>query len=93
MSYFKKMEQDFQRNYSLYIPLSIILQSCVGSVAVMYILQNSNATYFPFIPLVLYVSVTMFFNATVLAQLKTTFVFKMLLLLLVMNIVLAIVSV
>lgn len=90
MNYFKQLEEDFKRNYTLFVPLSIILQSCIGSIAAMYILQSSSPTYFPFIQLVLCVSITMFFNATVLAQLKPGLIFKMLLLSLVINVILTI---
>lgn len=42
-TFIKKLEDEFSHNYYMYIPLTIILQSCVGSIAAMFILyQGTN---------------------------------------------------
>jgi len=84
MNYYTKYLSDFQNRYSLYIPLFIIFQSCLGSVAAMYILMNSTKT-FHFFELILCVSVCMIYNSSVLAQVKSKWVFNLLILSVIVN--------
>lgn len=88
MKLYNNLLLDFKTNYMLYIPLSIILQSCIGSAAVLYVLQNSTKDAFPFFQLTLCVIVTMAYNASVLAQLNYKLVFNLLLFSLLTNILL-----
>lgn len=83
---------DFKENFLSYIPLSIILQSCVGSVAAMYILMKADINDFPFFQLGICVIVSMAYNASIMAQLSRKIVFNLLILSLVVNILLVIVN-
>lgn len=89
---YKQYLSDFKSMYLAYIPLGIILQSCIGSVAAMYILINNDYSFFSYFQLTLCVIVTMMFNAAVLAQLPKDTSFKLLLLSLVVNIALFIIN-
>lgn len=88
MNYYNKHLSDFKENYILYIPLSIILQSCIGSIAAMYILINSKISEFYLLELTLCVIVSMAYNAAIMAQLKLKWVFNLLILSLIVNIIL-----
>lgn len=68
------------------IPLSIVFQSCFGSVAALYILMNKGS--FMLLQLALCITVTMLYNAAILAQLKPNLVFRLLILSLVLNLLL-----
>ncbi|WP_299890875.1 hypothetical protein [uncultured Lacinutrix sp.] len=92
MKYYNYMLSDFKVNFMIYIPLSIILQSCIGSIAAMYILQTSAVDAFPFFQLTLCVIVSMAYNASVLAQLGYKLVFNMLVLSMLINILLIIIN-
>ncbi len=91
MNFYKVAFTDFKKNYMLYIPLSIILQSCIGSIAAMYILMSSTPNSFPFFQITLCVMVTMLYNASVLAQVNYKYVFNVLILSLLVNILLSII--
>ncbi|WP_353778629.1 hypothetical protein [Winogradskyella sp. 3972H.M.0a.05] len=78
MNYYSKFLQDFKSRYTIYIPLTIILQSCIGSVAAMYILMNSANGTFLFFELTICVVLSMSYNAAVLAQLNYKMVFNLL---------------
>jgi hypothetical protein len=93
MNFYKKHLEDYKSQYMAYIPLSIILQSCIGSVAAMYILINNDFQLHSYIQLTLCVIVTMLFNAAVLAQLKYSTSFNFLLLSLIVNSVLITINV
>jgi len=81
----------FKTEYMLYIPLSIIFQSCLGSIAAMYILEN-HVPSFSFFQLGLCVVVSMLYNASVLAQLNSKLVFNLLLLTITVNTLLLILN-
>ena len=93
MNIYKKYLDDYKSQYMAYIPLSIILQSCIGSVAAMYILMNNDFQLHSYIQLTLCVIVTMLFNAAVLAQLKYKWSFNILLLSLITNSFLIIINI
>ncbi len=84
MKIYNHLFEDFKKNYYAYIPLSIIFQSCLGSVAVFYISQMAISTNF-IIGLSLCTIVCMAYNASVLAQLRYKITFNLLLLSLVVN--------
>lgn len=88
MNFYNKSLKDFNQDYILYIPLSIIFQSCVGSIAAMYILINSKVSEFYLLELSLCVVVTMAYNAAIMAQLKHKLIFNLLILSLVVNVIL-----
>jgi len=83
---------DFKKNFLTYIPLSIILQSCIGSVAAMYILMRASIVDFPFFQLGLCVIVSMAYNASIMAQLHKKIVFNLLIVSLFVNTLLIILN-
>ena len=91
MKLYAKLYQDFQEMYLGYASLAIIASSCLGSVAAMFILMNGHG-FANMIQLFLVVTVCMTFNAAVLAQLKTKFVFNSLIISLIMSTILIIVN-
>jgi hypothetical protein len=92
MNYYNYVLSDFKKRFMVYIPLTIILQSCIGSIAAMYILMSSTPDYFPFFQLTLCVILSMLYNASVLAQMHYKWVFNLLLLSLFTNILLFIIN-
>lgn len=93
MNILNHYRHDFRQNYILYIPLTIILQSCLGSIAAMFILKNSITGSFHFIELTLCVIFAMGYNAVVYAQLKTNFIFNVLIATLLVHVLLIIINV
>ncbi|HLU51420.1 MAG TPA: hypothetical protein VKZ42_04590 [Flavobacteriaceae bacterium] len=79
MRLYKKLRSDFQQMFYLNITLGIIASSCIGSIAAMFVLQSGTGIS-ELIQLVMVVSVAMWYNASVLAQMKPGFVFNSLLL-------------
>ncbi|TYA78431.1 hypothetical protein [Seonamhaeicola marinus] len=92
MKFYSKSLKEFSSNMELYVPLSIIFQSCVGSIAAMYVLMNSKAASF-LLELTLCVSVTMLYNAFIMAQIKKKWIFNLLLVSVLLNIFLIILNV
>lgn len=80
MTLYTKYYNEFQDKYIMYIPLTIILQSCLGGIAAMYILMNGLDTISSLVQLFLCVMLTSLYNAAILAQLKEKWVFNMLIL-------------
>ncbi len=74
----------FKESYLMMVPLTIILQSCIGSLAAMKILMNIDRQG-ALIQLSLCVCVSMMYNAAILAQMKIKIVFILLLLSLFFN--------
>lgn len=92
MTLYTRYYEEFQDKYTMYIPLTIILQSCLGGIAAMYILMNGLDTISSLIQLGLCVIVTSFYNASILAQLKGKWVFNTLIFSLVMSVVFILVN-
>lgn len=92
MTLYTKYYNEFQSKYLMYIPLTIILQSCIGSIAAMYILMNGLDTVSSLVQLFLCVMFCMFYNAAILAQLKGKIVFNMLILSLLFNILFIVIN-
>ena len=92
MTLYTKYYNEFQNRYTMYIPLTIILQSCIGSIAAMYILMTGLDTISSLVQLFLCVILCMFYNAAILAQMKGKLVFNMLILSLLFNIVFIIIN-
>ncbi|HLV15291.1 MAG TPA: hypothetical protein VKY41_08935 [Xanthomarina sp.] len=93
MNILNQYRHDFKKNYILYIPLTIILQSCLGSIAAMFILKNSITGTFHFFELTLCVVFAMGYNAVVYAQLKNNIIFNFLVATLLVEIALIIINV
>ncbi|MFK7749921.1 MAG: hypothetical protein AB8B65_16125 [Kordia sp.] len=92
MTLYTKYYNEFQDKYMMYIPLTIILQSCIGSIAAMYILMSGLDTISSLVQLFLCVIFCMFYNAAILAQLKGKLVFNMLILSLLSNVIFIIIN-
>lgn len=84
---------DFKSSYYIYIPLTIILQSCVGSIAAMYILMNGVVGPSQYFQLTLCVILAMSYNGLVYAQIKAKIVFPVLIASLLVNILLIAINV
>ena len=84
MILYRKFLQDFKKNYMLMVPLTIILQSCLGSIAAMRILMNGN-NYMSFFELTTCVILCMIYNGAILAQMKVKLVSYLLLTSLIVN--------
>ena len=76
--------EEFRTTYFAMIPLSIIFQSCLGSIAAMVVLMNyPSAT--SFVELMACVVICMAYNAAILAQLSVKIVFNLLIATLIIN--------
>jgi len=74
MSFYQKQLLDFERDYFAGATTGILVSSCMGSIAAMLILMTGHGVM-EMIQLGLVVVVCMWYNASVLAQLKAKFVF------------------
>lgn len=87
----KKMQHDFEKDIYMYIPLTIILNSCIGSIAAMTILAQGTSL-FSGVELTLCVSLCMFYNAALLAGLNRKFSFWLLVASLLGNVLLILIT-
>ncbi len=62
----KELQREFEHDYYMYVPLTIILNSCIGSIAAMNILKQGTSLMSG-IELTLCVSLSMGYNAALLA--------------------------
>ncbi|PZD76695.1 hypothetical protein [Mesonia sp. K7] len=85
MNYYQKFYIDFEESFYMYIPLGIILSSCIGSAAAMLALMQGHG-FTEMLQLLIVTVACMGFNSTVLANLKPKVVFHALLLSLLVNI-------
>lgn len=79
MNFYQKQLSDFSRDFYAGTTTGILVSSCLGAVAAMLILMNGHGLS-EMIQLGLIVVVCMWFDASVLAQLKPKFVFNSLIL-------------
>jgi len=91
MKYYKESLDEFKQNYMLYIPLSIIFQSCLGSIATMAILMNVSGNL-QIVELGICVSLTMLYNVSILGRFKTNWVLHILIVSIVVNTVLFLIN-
>jgi len=75
MTIYQKQLSEFKQDFYAGATTGILVSSCLGSVAAMLILMNGH-TAIDMIQLGLVVVVCMWYNASVLAQLKAKFVFN-----------------
>lgn len=80
----KDMEREFTFDYYMYIPLTIILNSCIGSIAAMNILRQ-GANFLSLIELTVCVTLAIGYNASLLAGTNKKFTFRLLLVSLIVN--------
>lgn len=85
MTFYKKQLSEFSRDFIAGSTTGIIVSTCVGSIAAMLILMNGH-TFVHMLQLASVVIVCMWYNASVLAQLKPKFVFNSLIVSLVVSV-------
>lgn len=83
----KDMEREFEYDYYMYIPLTIILNSCIGSIAAMNILRQGT-TWVAAVELTICVTLAIGYNATLLAGANRKFTLRLLMLSLIVNLLL-----
>ncbi|WP_459211910.1 hypothetical protein [Aquimarina rhabdastrellae] len=91
MSIYKKWTEEFKNGVIGYSSIAIIPQSCLGSIAAMFILMNGN-NFAQMIQLFLVVVACMTFNAAVLSQQKPKMIFNLFIISIVTSIVLTIIN-
>jgi hypothetical protein len=75
MKLYQRTLEDFRQSYVGYAALVIIGQSCLGSAAAMYTLQNGTS-FFQMVQLAFIVITCMLVNVSVLSQQTPKFVFN-----------------
>ncbi|MGB3344048.1 MAG: hypothetical protein WBA61_09060 [Aequorivita sp.] len=80
----KDMQREFECDYYMYIPLTIILNSCIGAIAAMNILRQGT-TLLSGIELTLCVALAIGYNATLFVGANRKFTLKFLLVSLIVN--------
>lgn len=84
MNYFNQSLGEFKQNYMLYMPLSIIFQSCLGSIATMAILMNVSGGLQVF-ELAISVCLTMLYNVSILGRFNTKAILNILIVSIIVN--------
>ncbi|MCM4157340.1 hypothetical protein [Gramella sp. AN32] len=79
MTFYQKQLSEFTRDYFAGTTTGILVSSCLGSIAAMLILMNGHAVV-NMIQLGVIVVVCMWYNASVIGQLKPKIVFNSLIL-------------
>lgn len=87
----KEMQREFEFDYYMYVPLTIILNSCIGSIAAMTILMQGTSLLTG-IELTICVSLCMGYNAALLAGANRKLTFWLLAVSLVVNLLLILVT-
>lgn len=75
MTIYQRQLSEFKKDYFVGATTGILVSSCLGSIAAMLILMNGHNVV-DMIQLGLIVVACMWYNASVLAQLKPKFVFN-----------------
>lgn len=91
MNFYSKSLQEFTTDFYAGTTTGILASSCLGSVAAMVILIDGNGIL-NMVELSLVVIVCMWYNASVMAQLKAKFVFNSLIVSLLVSSILIIVN-
>lgn len=87
----KSLQNEFEHDYYMYIPLSIILNSCIGSIAAMTVLAQGTG-FITGVELTLCVSLCMGYNAALLAGSNRKFAFWLLVSSLAANVLLILIT-
>lgn len=87
----KTVQREFENDYFMYIPLTIILNSCIGSIAAMTVLAQGTSLLTG-IELTLCVSLCMGYNAALLAGSNKKIAFWLLAISLVANLLLILIT-
>lgn len=91
MSLYQKTLANYEEGFFGYIPIGVIVQSCIGSVAAMYVLSNGNSIG-QMLQLLLVVATCMVYNGAVLSNQKPRIVFHTLAISIVVNTIVAIIN-
>ncbi len=92
MSFYNHLLADYRERFMMYTALSIIFQSCLGSIAAMLIMSN-NHHLFGVIELSFCVIVTMLYNTSLMANFKKETAFKLLVISLLVNTILILINI
>lgn len=92
MEFYKKLLRDFKQLFLGYETLVIIPQSCLGGAAAALILFNGGHGPWQFIELFLAVAVAMWYNTTVLANMKPKLIFNSLLVSIAVSVILIVIN-
>ncbi|WP_310993244.1 hypothetical protein [Aequorivita marina] len=87
----KSLQQEFEHDYYMYVPLTIILNSCIGSVAAMTVLAQGTSLLSG-IELTICVSLCMGYNAALLAGSNRKLAFWLLIVSLIANLLLILIT-
>jgi hypothetical protein len=87
---YHKSFEHFRTNYLQLIPLTIILQTCIASIAVLYLLKQPPTTGI-MVQLAIGIYAASFYNGAIIAQLPVKTVYNLLLASNLINILLIIV--
>ncbi len=87
----KSLQKEFENDYYMYIPLTIILNSCIGSIAAMTVLAQGTGIISG-IELTICVSLCMGYNAALLAGSNKKIAFWLLAVSLVANLLLILIT-
>ncbi len=89
--FIKSLQHEFEAEFYMYIPLTIIVNSCLGSIAAMTILAQGTSLLSG-IELTICVSLCMGYNAALLAGSNKKFAFWLLAVSLMANLLLIIIT-
>ena len=87
----KSLQDEFEKDYYMYVPLTIILNSCIGSIAAMTVLAQGTSLLSG-IELTICVSLCMGYNAVLLAGFSRKFIFWLLATSLIANLLLILIT-
>ncbi len=83
---------EFKQHYMLYVPLTIIFQSCLGSIATMAILSNTTGRL-QITELTISVCLTMLYNVSILGRFKINIILNILIMSVLLNTVLFLINI
>lgn len=87
----KSLQHEFEYDYYMYVPLTIILNSCIGSIAAMSVLSQGTSLLSG-IELTICVSLCMGYNAALLAGSNRKLAFWLLAVSLITNLLLILIT-
>lgn len=91
MKVYTNLLKDFESGYLGFAPITMMVQTCLGSIAVMYLLMDNSQT--TIIELGLCIFASMGYNATVLGQLSKKAVFNALIVSVLINVIIFLMNV
>ncbi len=92
MKLYNQSLREFKQHYMLYVPLTIIFQSCLGSIATMAILSNTTGRL-QIAELTISVCLTMLYNVSILGRFKINIILNILIMSVLLNTVLFLINI